>query len=126
MTETRGFLYSFPVALDVTEVTELGFTYAFPLAIGRDLTGRDGRGFPYTFPFPFGSGTKRLEIGGSTKGGAFRLAAKANKGLGVETDEWNTIVNALRLRSIEQKTADGEKAKRRCFTYAFPLALGEK
>lgn len=80
-------------------------------------------GFGYTFPLSFGYGLKRLEIRGKGDSGGFRLVTRTSGGAEKETDEWNTIVNALRLRRAEKAITDGMEA-RKGFIYAFPLTIG--
>ncbi len=80
-------------------------------------------GFGYTFPLSFGYGLKRLEIRGKGDSGGFRLVTRTSGGAEKETDEWNTIVNALRLRRAEKAITDGMEA-RKGFIYAFPIVLG--
>lgn len=65
---------------------------------------------------------KNLKITGHGDTDGFDVVVTKNDGKGVTTDEWNTIVNALRLRKIERDIID---KTRKGFIYAFPLALGE-
>lgn len=65
---------------------------------------------------------KNLKITGHGDTDGFDVVVTKNDKTGVTTDEWNTIVNALRLRKIEKDITD---KTRKGFIYAFPLALGE-
>ncbi len=67
---------------------------------------------------------KRLEIRGHGDDDGFNVAVTKDTGEELTTDEWNTAVNALRLRHREKEIIDGI-TQRKGFIYAFPLAFGE-
>lgn len=67
---------------------------------------------------------KRLEIRGHGDDDGFGVAVTKDTGTELTTDEWNTVVNALRIRHREKEITDGIK-DRKGFIYAFPLAFGQ-